>query len=444
VNKKKILFFVSFSILILTFSIVWYKTSTRPVSVDEVFSEKVWNRPVSSLPEIPKVGLPRAENCGRCHTEIYKEWKLSTHAHALSDLQFQSELGKPGQPKWICLNCHIPIQNQRETVIDFLNHGDYLQPIESPNPTFDPVMKEEAITCATCHVKLDKTGNSYVLGANGTTTPPHPIKIDQKALRNRCLDCHNETYNLSTSLVCYFQTGKEMKEAEVHHPNSDCVTCHMPEVKRSFVSSAWNKPPRVSHKHNFVGGGVPKEFSLYAYQLSGGYRPGVKILNWKKKNSDTISVTYQNANAGHYVPSGDPERFLKIELSFFDHDGKLIATKEDRIGQIWQWDPQAKLVSENRLRPMEIRTLTSNIPSQMADKVVFRIYHVKLKDQTSDYMSQNVDQVAELYRSKVTNIKDLYPHSSLVLESSFDLKTEKSSETSLVDLFKRNEKRRGE
>ncbi|MCB0686757.1 MAG: hypothetical protein KDC53_09530, partial [Saprospiraceae bacterium] len=30
----------------------------------------------------------RAFDCGICHREIYEEWKLSTHAHAWTDLQF--------------------------------------------------------------------------------------------------------------------------------------------------------------------------------------------------------------------------------------------------------------------------------------------------------------------------------------------------------------------
>jgi hypothetical protein len=96
---------------------------------------------VYKINECIPVQFLEAENCGKCHTEIYREWKTSTHAHALSDLQFQAELSKPAQPKWICLNCHIPVQNQREAIIETLKNGDFLKPIEIKNINFDEIMK---------------------------------------------------------------------------------------------------------------------------------------------------------------------------------------------------------------------------------------------------------------------------------------------------------------
>ena len=57
-----------------------------------------------------------AEQCGACHQQHYKEWKLSTHANAWTDLQFQAELKKESSP-FLCINCHIPLQNQQEYFI---------------------------------------------------------------------------------------------------------------------------------------------------------------------------------------------------------------------------------------------------------------------------------------------------------------------------------------
>jgi len=444
VNLRKGFFLLSLFLVIGIFYCLWYKYSIYPVPIERVFKGKVWSKPIAQLLPLDGVGAPRAENCGKCHSEIYAEWKTSTHAHALSDLQFQAELSKPGQPKWICLNCHIPIQNQRETVIENLSHGDYNRPIETMNPGFDQKMKEEAVTCATCHVRADENGKSYVLGASGQTNPPHPIKIDPEALRKRCFDCHNETYNLSHSLVCYFQTGKELKEAEVHFPGKDCVSCHLPEINRSFVTSALKKPIRVSHKHAFIGGGVPKEFSLYSSQLPGGYQPGVVLKHWEISKDSHISVTYQNQNAGHYVPSGDPERFLRLELHFFDSVGRLMDKRMTIIGQNWRWNPKAELISENRMRPKETRTWKENLPKGNIRYAIFRIYHVKLKESNSDYMAKNVTSAELIYKEKIENIRELYPHSSIVLESKIDFLNEQIVNTSLKELFRLNENRRGE
>jgi hypothetical protein len=443
VKLNRILLIFSLFVVIGVSYYLWYRFSSQPVAIEEVFQGKVWSKTIENLPDLKGVGAPRAENCGKCHGEIYKEWKTSTHAHALSDLQFQAELSKPGQPKWICLNCHIPVQNQRENSVTTLNHGDSNQPIEIANPMFDEKMQKEAVTCATCHVRVDDAGMSYVIGANGNTNPPHPIKINKQALRNRCFDCHNETYTLSNSLVCYFQTGKEMKEAEIHFPGKDCVSCHLPEVKRSFVNSELKRKERISHKHAFIGGGVPKEFSLYAAQIPGGYRPGVILKGWELAG-ETISVSFQNANAGHYVPSGDPERFLRLELLFLDAKGNVLVTKTSVIGQIWSWDPKAELVSENRLRPKEERIWKEKVSDPKSAVVVFRMIHVKLKESNSKYMASNAKFADLKYREKIAKIKDNYPHSSLVLESKFDLKSKVITNSKLEDLFLQNEGRRGE
>jgi len=442
VKTYKIL--LTFSAFLIGLSFIYiYKQYYNPISIEEVFPGKPWSKTIEQLPDLKGVGPPRAENCGKCHTEIYREWKTSTHAHANSDLQFQAELSKPSSPKWICLNCHIPIQNQRETIINSLQGGDYFKPIEVTNTKFDQAMKDEGVTCATCHVRLDERGESVVITANGFSSPPHPIQLNPKLLQNRCLDCHNETYTLNKSLVCYFQTGDELQEGKKHFPDKNCVNCHLPEISRSIVKNEFKKPIRNSHKHAFIGGGVPKEFNLYKDQILGGYVTGVTLLSFDYANHE-ISVKYQNANAAHYVPTGDPERFLRLEFIFLDEMKKVLSKKEDTIGQIWQWEPQAKLMSENRLRPKEIREWSESNLNENVRYVIFRITHVKLKNITSEYMQLNANSALESYREKLKNIKEFYPHSSIVLESMIDLKTKKVNDTKLTDLFLRNQFRRGE
>ncbi|MCZ8343351.1 MAG: multiheme c-type cytochrome, partial [Leptospira sp.] len=170
---KTLFLVVSSVVLIVCCYYIYDKRKSVPIS--EVFGNKVWANPIGYLPPLEGVGDVRASNCGKCHTEIYKEWSLSTHAHALSDLQFQAELQKETSPKWLCLNCHIPIENQRETLVVGLQGGDILKPIEVPNPNYDADMEKEAITCANCHVRVDETTKkSYIIGANGFSNAPHP------------------------------------------------------------------------------------------------------------------------------------------------------------------------------------------------------------------------------------------------------------------------------
>ncbi|GBF50676.1 cytochrome c554 and C-prime [Leptospira ryugenii] len=412
------------------------------MSVDTLIPNQVWTKTIPNLAPLKGVGLVRAENCGKCHSQIYEEWKTSTHANALSDLQFQSELAKESSPAWLCLNCHIPVGNQREFLVEGLRQGNIHLPKEIANPQFDPVMKAEAVTCATCHVRSDENGESYVLGANGKTDAMHPVKVNKEALRKRCYDCHNQTYTLEASLVCYFQTGKELQEAKKYFPEKDCVSCHMPTKYRSFVKKELGKSAKESHIHGFVGGGIPKQFSLYSHQLKNGYQPGFRLLGWQR-DGNKIQITYKNESAGHYIPSGDPERFFKLEMVFFDSSNVEIQKVEKRIGQIWEWSPVAKLKSDNRLKPKETRSWQEEIPKE-AKKIIFRLTHVRLSDQTRKYMEATFENVPDPYKIKVKNMKEYYPQSSNIVESEWDLESQKRKDKSLESIFLENEKRRGE
>ncbi len=416
----------------------------REIPITDVFPGLPWADVVPQLPKVKGIGSVSAENCGRCHTEIYFEWKTSTHSQALSDLQFQSELAKESSPKWLCLNCHIPVQNQRESIIKTLYNGDVHRPVETANPDFDPKLQKEAVTCATCHVKLDESGESYILGGTGGTNPPHPVQIDKERLNNRCNDCHNQTYTLNSTLICYFQTGDEMKAAEAVHPNKNCASCHLPSINRSFVKPELDKPIRKSHRHGFVGGGVPKRFDLFPYQIPNGYQPGLVLASISKKN-DKIWIELKNENAGHSVPSADPERFLRLEMEWLNEKDESFQKESFKIGQDWEWHPVAKQKSDNRIKAGEKFQWELTIPKNSNPKSVrFRVIHVRLKNEVSDYMSKNSERVPLEYQEKVKDMKANYPHSAVILESSLDLKSGKRIDKPLELLFRENQFRRGE
>ncbi|TGK77956.1 cytochrome C554 and C-prime [Leptospira montravelensis] len=437
---KRTIFIFLFLFIGLGTSIYLY-LNQRIVPIEQVFPSKIWAKPIENLPNLKGVGAPTAKNCGGCHTEIYEEWKRSTHANALSDIQFQSELAKPSSPKWICLNCHIPVQNQRETIITGLQNGDYLRPVEIPNPNFNIEMQAEGVTCATCHVRVDSNfKESFVIGGTGGTTPPHPVKIDRKQLLNRCYDCHNETYSLNESLICSFQTGTELIATK---SNESCSSCHQPEVRRSFVKPSLNKPIRTSHKHGFIGGGVPKTFDLYQDQIRLGYKPGIVLSDLKVENN-RIEVLLRNSNASHHVTTGDPERFYRLILVGIDPLGKIIYKEETTIGQEWVWSPAAKKVSDNRIPYGKSFEWKIELPNLPIETFQFQAVHVRLKNNTSDFMIQSSGYVPSKYKANVDKIKDLYPHSSLVIETKYQLKTKSRKDTPLEELFKRNVNRKGE
>lgn len=299
--------------------------------------------PMQSVPE----GLAgiRASDCGVCHKAIYAEWRMSTHAKALVDLQFQFEWAKD-RKLWLCLNCHIPLTNQQTVVVKGLRDRDLHQPVVEPNPSYDGELANEGITCAVCHVR-----EGMVIGLHGDTQAPHPVKVDPDMLSlEGCLTCHNALGQFGGTLVCNFDTGDDWQRTGLADSSKGCVYCHMPRVTRPIAEGA---AARDGRSHNWYGAGIPKFFedSSAVPPRSGldiqitpnpaGYLPGKK--GW-------IDVIVANRRAGHSVPTGDVERFVLIILRLeSEHSGQTFWEHEERIGEVWVWSPEAKQVSDNSL-----------------------------------------------------------------------------------------------
>lgn len=315
---------------------------------DTIPLTKYWEKaiPHQTIP----VGLTSlsAKECGNCHQEIYNEWKHSTHAVAYQDLQFQAEW--KSADIYACLNCHAPLQNQQEFIVKGLINGDYKTPVKEPNPHFDRTLQLESITCASCHVR---DGN--VIGTIGITNAPHKTVKDVEFLSEQvCLNCHNVVDELNPVLVCTFETGNEWNENWAIKEGKNCISCHMPETERPIFPGMGN---RISHFHNFPGSGIPKFFGMDVEGLE-----ALDIIDDTVKSAFNINdklrykVTLINSYAGHNVPTGDPERFFLITFKLIDKDGSKIVEEKQRIGEEWQWYPEAKKISDNNLKPLEKRS----------------------------------------------------------------------------------------
>ncbi len=398
------------------------------------------------LPDVAAVGKPRAENCKVCHSNVYKDWSQSTHAAALRDLQYQAELSKDSSPRWLCLNCHIPVQNQRKTIIKYLKKGSVFHPIRTKNPGFDPVMRKEGITCATCHVRKDKLGQSYILGAVGSKFAPHPVKTNKALLRKMCLRCHDpKGKRLTRHLLCWFHTREELEKGP-QGGKKDCVDCHMPTYKARLVPSWKHLPKRTMHAHHWVGGGVPKSFSGYKTLLKRGYHTGLAIRalqlsDYQPKSKLLLRLAYQNKHAGHWLPSADPERFLRFLLTLQDAKGATLKQETLRIGQTWKWEPKAEKVGDNRLKPNETRVWEPSFqlpPSLVGVKLVVKVYHVRLSSKTAKYMAKHAPKSSYLdneTKKKLAKMGYHYPLATLLFRKDIQLDTKQSRAYSPKELL---------
>ncbi|MBH24363.1 MAG: hypothetical protein CMH57_07930 [Myxococcales bacterium] len=325
----------------------------------------------ASLPEfqrpMPYTPVPegltdlRASTCGTCHKAIYEEWRVSTHARAwLGDAQFQEELAKSERSgvAWMCVNCHTPLENQLERLVIGLEDGRVEAPITIANPNFDPELQLDAITCATCHVR-----DGVILGPYGDTDAPHPVRHDPTLRQvETCTPCHQALARFDRiALACFFDTGQEWADSPYAEEGVTCQRCHMPEVTRPLT--VLNTPPRSTRRHWFGGSLIPKhpDFAAELKPLQEVYPDGVEV-SWAEPPTSlapgaevTLTAVATNANAGHKMPSGDPERFLIIEARVLDASGAVLAERKERIGSVFEWYPEVKKLSDNRLLPRESR-----------------------------------------------------------------------------------------
>jgi hypothetical protein len=366
-----------------------------------------WERalPLQKVPQDLKT--LRAAECGECHEEIYAEWKGSVHAQALADPQFQAEWKKDGY-LFVCRNCHTPLQNQQETVVRGLIGGDYHRPAEVPNPDFDPVLKEEAITCAVCHVR-----DGFVIGPYGDAGAPHPIKKDLRLLSAQaCLDCHNAKGVLSAALVCTFATGDEWQASPYPQQGQDCVTCHMPQVQRP---NAADEPVRASNLHTWAGSGIPKfpgQEGLGQRGFVGGLEIQVSLSKEFYQAGEAVyaAVSIGNQRAGHELPTGDVERFVSVDMQVIGPAGKVLQARQERLGEVWEWWPEARQVADNSFKPLERRTydLSCEIPEDMTEatlKVVVTNHRMTEENAEAMGLLGQYPLASEIFRAEYPLLK---------------------------------------
>jgi hypothetical protein len=373
----------------------------------------------------PGTGL-RASDCGACHQSQYQDWKHSTHAAAYTDLQFQSEIAKPGAPVEICKNCHIPLGNQREVLFD-----------GSVNPLFDRKLQLEGVTCAVCHVRTD-SGRSVIVGSGSPSDSlamqkaAHPVVIDRAYLHSRCESCHQANFRLTDHYVCSFNTAVELKSGPFGKTHT-CASCHLEQSmqpvqeRKAGSQNLREADSRMFRRHLFPGGGVPKSFELFPYLLTVqhdtalDFETGQIVFNRDGKDSLQIPVTIRNSRAGHYVPTGDPERFILVRVRLLDERNVEWKRQEYRIGQLWQWEP-AKKVFDNRLAPQESRLHVFHFEgTSPVRSIALEAYHIRLSEENARYIKATAGLADPAFRTRIAEIDRHYPFAALIWSKRLDL-----------------------
>lgn len=150
--------------------------------------------------------FPRAAECGKCHVEIYEEWAGSPHAGAWVHPRFRASTDDYSFAG--CLGCHAPEPT-----------------LTLEAPAARKVMREEGVTCVSCHLEESKQWGP--VEASGLLTP-HPVGVDRERYTDSrfCGRCHEGTLR-------EWQAAEPLERTE----KPSCQQCHMPEVTRKITQA---------------------------------------------------------------------------------------------------------------------------------------------------------------------------------------------------------------
>ena len=193
--------------------------------------------------------------------------------------------------------------------------------------------------------------------ADGDSPAPHPVRVDPSFRTTEvCERCHQaEATYPGKSFICVFDTGDEWREGPYDDEGKTCIDCHMPPVERPAATGG---PVRQVARHWWRGAGIPKIAGRYPPPEANP--PGLGLD--AAVTAGEVVVTATNANAGHLLPSGDPERKVHVRVLF---DGTVSHTQT--FGQQWTWNPPTKH-GDTRLRPRESLVFRVPIPDGVGSR----------------------------------------------------------------------------
>lgn len=280
------------------------------------------------------------DNCGNCHTAVFREWRESAHAHSVvnplvSTLYNGTDVhGKTVGPgyklDWSdqgnCSVCHAPAAATR-------------QKFELGNLS---AVERSGVTCDYCHKIADvqpdpnfantpavrllrpERGVKLLFGPFSDATFPDEIPdFTLSSLYQRsqyCASCHDGRF----WGVPVYETYSEWRKSSYPAAGMECQTCHMKPTGQMKTFANKEK-----------GGKLRNASNLGSHSLMGGdriqfMRDSVH-LNTSAALHDgliTVDVDVANTGAGHDFPTGQPMRHALLLVSLSDdvgHSLRLLA-----------------------------------------------------------------------------------------------------------------------
>lgn len=276
----------------------------------------------------PHLDPASPNNCGNCHTEIYREWRSSSHANAATNPKFLG-LFAPEAKTWnarrehpdgsaVCAKCHSPT-------------------LDSPSLEYDVReavgVAKTGIHCDYCHKVADappgkfgtrfgRDGLEFMRPAPGDTLTFGPLDDAFRPSESfafapvykesrYCASCHE---GIIFGVHAY-GTYSEWLDSPAKKHGKQCQDCHMtPTLKMTNIAlgkGGIERDPKTLASHHMPGGTLEM------------LRQSLKLAA-KTSGAGRLDIAITAERVGHRVPTGFADRQLVLVVESLDGNGKRV------------------------------------------------------------------------------------------------------------------------
>lgn len=275
--------------------------------------------PIPDAMETSDYPYQTSRHCGRCHREIYDQWRQSFHAKAWKDPLVRRLSNGFGNVD--CMPCHAP--------------RPVLEEGFGQSPRTRSQNRKEGVSCLSCH----GLKRCVAIGRDAAKAPCRPVKDKRMQTVTLCQTCHN-----------IHGTVDAWRASGLNQQGRDCLYCHMP------LQDAENGQTRRSHA--FQGGHAAEMVDR-----------ALDIKAWI--NDRILFVEVTNSGAGHNVPTELRHRALDLEVTL---RSGWFRTRDKRYRFSNPYKSEGG--PNTQLRPGETRRLQFGLPSAKGQARLQLIYRL--------------------------------------------------------------------
>lgn len=241
-----------------------------------------------------------AQSCNACHWQSHDDWSTSSHAGAWSSESYQEALHRVGDTT-ACTTCHLPLVSQHARLATSYIEGDLTRPTFEDNPSWDPSLMSEGVSCVGCHVR-----DGVVLGLHESNAAPHPVVVSEELTQSTfCASCHQLTWPEADKP--FYNTYGEWEASPYAAAGIRCQDCHMPPVAAPVTATHF--AGQASHRFS---ADLARAVSVLLSMDSPQVQRGIVF---------PVSMRLQNTGAGHHFPTGSPFKRYRLTAELIGAEG---------------------------------------------------------------------------------------------------------------------------